>query len=55
MSVRVLRIIEITYPNHEAYEADRPNWGVPANGERLRGGAIYRSSTMLAETIGDSE
>lgn len=55
MSVRVLRVIEITYPDHEAYEANRLNWGLPANGERRIGGATYRSSTMLSETIGDSE
>jgi hypothetical protein len=52
----VIRILEIEYANHEAYEADRKRWALPANGittfSRQADATIYKSATIPAETIG---
>lgn len=55
MTVRVLRIIEIEYLDQAHFESDRLHWQLPANGERRFGakGPVYRTATMLSETIGD--
>jgi hypothetical protein len=53
MSVRVLRIMEIEYPDQTTYERDRKAWAVK-DGESLPGGPqgpLYRQATMLPETI----
>lgn len=37
MPVRVVRVIDYTYPDHETAEQDMLRWGVPANGSYVGG------------------
>lgn len=51
-AVRVVRLLQATYPSHEHYERDRANWQLPANGVRAFGGTVtYSTATLLAESI----
>lgn len=38
MTVRVIRILEYVYPDHETAEEDQRRWNVPPNGSVMRGG-----------------
>ncbi len=51
-SVRVLRLLEYTYPDTEAMADDMARWGVPANGEKLFGRIDRRiKSAVLPEKV----
>lgn len=45
-AVRVLRVIEITYPSLDAYVRDQSSWALPANGLRRYGDKTYSMATM---------
>jgi hypothetical protein len=47
MSYKVLRLIEYTYPNVEAADADMKRWGVPPVGAK----AVVRGTTTIRSTI----
>jgi len=55
VALRVTRIIEITYPNKESFEADRENWQLPANGSRRFGDKTYRTAVLDSKTVGDED
>lgn len=69
MTVRVVRILEYVYPDHETAEKDMRNWNVPQNGSVRRGGGIGRvlgvrtqmseyiitSATMTPRTVSPDE
>jgi hypothetical protein len=48
--IRVLRLIEYTYPDNETAEADMQRWGVPANGSKKWGkhdDKVIRSTIII--------
>jgi hypothetical protein len=54
--VRVLRLLEYVYADHEAAEKDMQNWKVPADGTVKKGGGVYKSylissTTMMPRTV----
>jgi hypothetical protein len=53
--VRVIRVLEYSYPDQATYERDQHAWSVPANGVRRHGptrtGVYIRSATTLVETM----
>lgn len=56
MSLRVLRLLEYTYPNVEAMESDMGKWAIPANGIRTLGmgqGKAIKSATLPLEVLAD--
>lgn len=59
--VRVIRVLEYSYPDQASYEADCPRWGVPANGiyrdfrGRTREGLVIRSAVTLSETLPEQD
>ena len=60
MTVRVLRLLEYVYPNHEGAEADMARWSMPANGTKALssrdvGEYTISSTTMLPRTVGPDE
>jgi hypothetical protein len=52
MGIRVLRLIEVTYPDLDSFDDDRKLWHLPENGVwSARGGhgqKVYRTSTIIA-------
>jgi hypothetical protein len=42
MTVRVIRILEYVYPDHETAEEDMRRWNVPENGSVRKGGGSRR-------------
>lgn len=57
MTVRVIRLIEYVYPNHEEAEKDMGRWQLPANGRKTLGphNHTITSTTMLPRTVGADE
>lgn len=60
MAVRVLRILEYVYADHESMEEDMKKWQIPATGIVRRGGGLYKSylissSVMLPRTVTEGE
>jgi hypothetical protein len=61
MTVRVIRILEYVYPDHETAELDMRNWNVPENGSVHKGGGmgtkkyIITSATMSPRTVSTDE
>jgi len=55
--IRVIRIIQITYPSQESYEEDRAHWALPANGSKSFGASSprFECATLPSETIGDPQ
>jgi len=57
VTVRVIRILEYVYPDHETAEEDRRRWNVPENGSVYRGGGkgtkqyMITSATMSPRTV----
>lgn len=54
--VRVLRLLEYVYADHEDAERDMQNWSVPADGTVKRGGGrnksyFISSTTMMPRTV----
>jgi hypothetical protein len=47
MTVRVVRLMEYTYPDIEAADRDMRHWQIPANGARDQGNLTIRSSIIL--------
>jgi hypothetical protein len=41
MTVRVIRILEYVYPDHETAEEDQRRWNIPPNGSVMRGGGSH--------------
>lgn len=58
MPVRVIRVLEYEYPDHEAAERDMQNWGIPANGTKFgpvrSGWAKIRSATTFPAMVSES-
>jgi hypothetical protein len=44
--IRILRLLEYVYDNPERAQKDQERWQVPANGSRLTGDMIVRSSII---------
>ncbi len=54
MAVRILRLMEYVYPDHEAAFEDMTHWAVPANGEKSFGQADRRiESAVLPPAVFD--
>jgi hypothetical protein len=66
--VRVIRVLEYSYPDQATYEADIARWQVPPNGTKNSGqtqinhetgarrkGTVIRSATTLVETMPEGE
>ncbi len=48
MTVRVIRVLEYEYPDHETAERDMANWKVPPTGSwSVRAGRTIRSATTF--------
>lgn len=47
MTVRVIRILEYVYPDHETAEADMQAWNAPINGVLRHGRRVKISSATL--------
>jgi hypothetical protein len=52
MTVRVVRLIEYVYPDHETAEKDMGHWGLAANGRKTCGpNHVITSAIMLPRTL----
>ena len=70
MTIRVIRVLEYVYPDHETAEQDMRKWNVPQNGSVRKGGGtehqfgekprktksyIITSATMSPRTVSADE
>lgn len=55
MTVRVLRLLEYVYPNHERAEEDMNRWCIPADGTKPFGTVKISSTTMSVRTYTSDE
>jgi len=55
MTVRVIRILEYTYPSHERCEQDMQRWKVGANSVQRHGDMTISSATMMPRTVAEDE
>jgi hypothetical protein len=59
MTVRVIRILEYSYPTHAECEADMARWFVPPSGIKrgigLKGQTVIRSAVTLTELLPEED
>jgi hypothetical protein len=48
MGIRVLRLIEIEYPDYESFERDSSRWALSIHGTKQYGNKVYRTTTLIA-------
>jgi hypothetical protein len=55
MTVRILRLMEYTYPDNERAERDMMRWAIPPIGGRLHGDMTIRSTILTNLNFGEDE